>query len=285
VPLPGAIRPPTFSVLAPATGLVSSLRGAMDLTDLGQFLGLAGGAAEIGLALLALARRLWRRLPFFTAYLCLVVAVDLSRSAVRVRAGFSSAAYAWTYWRSQELLVLARATVLADLCRAALGRYLGVWQLARLLLAGGACTLLLLADVRTVGTRGMTSYFLYVERELEIAIVLTLLLLLLVSRYYRVELGPPLGGITFGLVFYSAIVVLNTSIRMGPLPLSWQIFSHVRSLAYLTALGIWAYALRRPLPEPARPLLTSPEEFAEAGAAVDQRMRELNARLSQLIRR
>ena len=257
----------------------------MDLTDLGQLLGLVVTTGVFGLALLALARGLWRQLPLFTTYLCLVVVVDVVRDAVLARAGVSSAAYAWTYWRSQELLVVARATVLADLCRAALGRYLGVWQLARLLLLGGACTLLVLADVRTVGTRGMTSYFLYVERELEIAIVVTLLLLLLVSRYYGVELGPPLGGIIFGLVFYSSIVVINTTIRMGPLPLSWQVFSYVGVVAYLVALGIWAYALRRPLAEPARLVLAGAEQFAEAGAAVDQRMRELNARLLQLIRR
>jgi hypothetical protein len=253
--------------------------------SLSQVLTAVSTTGEFIVLALALLRGLWRQLPGFTAYLVLVLAADAVRWATRLHAGDASRAYAWTYWITQAVLVMARATAVADICRAALGYYRGVWQLARWLLALSACALLGAAAVRTTGSARISSYVIFVERELEFAIVAVFLLLLLVMRYYAVAVDPPLGGLIFGLVFYSTVVIFSTSVLTGPLTMPWSVYSSLRITAFVGALGCWGYALRRPLLEIKRPALSSPAEFEQASGAVDQRMRELNARLLQLMKR
>jgi hypothetical protein len=257
----------------------------MSFPDLNQSLGLLGTPFEIGVCLLALVRGLWRRLPWFTAYILLVNVVDDARWAVLFLKGVGSPAYARTYWLTQMLLIVARGAALADVCRAALSGYTGVWQLARYLLAGTAAALLLVAAVHTSGTQGITSSAIFVERELEFAVVITLLLLLVLSRYYGVGLDPPLGGLALGLAFYSSIVIVTSSILIGRLALPWALFSRMRTVGWNVTLGCWLYALRAPLTAPSRPELSTVESYEENTRLVSGRMRELNARLLALTRR
>ena len=242
-------------------------------------------AVETGILTLALVRRVWRRLPFFIFYLGLLVMVDWTRWVVWTQNGVASSIYSWTFWLTQPMLILARAGALADICRAALRAYTGVWQVARMLLAGTAAAMLLVAAARTAGTLGIISYCIFVERELEIAIVVIVVLLLTVCRYYGVRLQRPLGAFAFGLAFYSSVVVINSSVSLGRLSLPWAVFSDVRILAFNVALLAWTLALRFPLPESEVPALQTAPEFEEASFAVDQRMRELNKTLLQLIKR
>lgn len=240
---------------------------------------------ETGVCLLALYRGLWRRLPLFTSYLAILTAAEWLRFGVWIHAGVNSRAYSWAYWLSQDVLVLARAAALADVCRAALRPYGGVWQLARALLAGAAVALGGVAAVRTAGLPGFAPFFIFAERELEVAIVVTLVVLLMVSRYYGVALERPLGAITLGLAFYSSVIILNNSVLLGPLALPWSVYGVVRIVAFVVALAAWALALRLPLPQAAYPALTSEAQFEAASSMVDQRMRELNSRLLQLMKR
>jgi hypothetical protein len=257
----------------------------MEIHDPGQLLALALAPLEVGVCALALVRRLWRTLPFFTAYLVLMVVIESARIVVMLESGPSSRLYAWTYWMTQPLMVLARAAALADVCRAALSAYTGIWQLARYLLAGATTVMLAAAALRTGATPGIVSYLIYVERELEFAIVAALLLLLVLSRYYGVGLDRPLGGIAMGLAFYSSVVITSSSIMNGPVALPWWLFSALRALAYLAALGLWAYALRAPIPHPARPELGTAESYEHNSHMISDRMRVLNARLLELMKR
>jgi hypothetical protein len=257
----------------------------MDIGDPGHLLGLAAVTFEVVVCVLALARRLWRTLPFFVAYLVLLVLVDVTREAVLLQFGFASHSYSWTYWMTQALLLLARAAALADVCRAALAAYAGIWQLARYLLGGATMVMLAAAALRTGATPGIVSYAMYVERELEFAIVVTLLLLLGLSRYYGVGLDRPLGGIAMGLVFYSSVVITTSSIMSGPVPLPWWLYSALRSAAYSVALGFWGYALRAPIQLPARPEMGTVDSYERNSRMVGDRMRALNARLLEFMKR
>jgi len=257
----------------------------MGTLSFSQALALFLAVVEIAVLALASVRRVWKTLPYLFIYLALVVAIEGARWFVLVKSGTGSRSYSWTYWLTQPALLAARAAVLADVCRASLSFYRGVWQMTRYLLGGTAAILVVLAFARTVEKPGFVSYLLFAERELEVSVVVILLLLLVVSRYYGVELGQPLKGIILGLVFYSSVVVINTSILIGPLALSWPVFSTVRVLAYLAALGMWGQALWVPFSQPERPPLIPSAEFEIASGAVDQRMRELNARILQLMKR
>ena len=257
----------------------------MSFPDLSQPLSFLGAAGEITVCLLALVRGLWRRLPWFTAYFLLVIVIEAARWAVLSYQGSGSPAYSWTYWMTQPLLIMARGAALADVCCAALSSYTGVWQLARYLLAGTAAAILLVAAVHTSGSRGITSYVIFVERELEFAVVITLLLLLVLSRYYGVVLEPPLGGLSLGLAFYSSSVIVPSSILIGRFALPWAVFSSMRIAGWDVTLGCWLYALRAPLTAPLRPELSTVESYEENARAVSGRMCELNARLLALTRR
>jgi hypothetical protein len=257
----------------------------MDFHDVDQLLTLVLVPVESAVCALAFWRRLWRTLPFFTAYLLLVVIIDGVRWSVILVYGAGSLAHSWTYWMTQPLLMLARGAALADICRAALGLYTGVWQLARYLLGVAVAAMLTLAAVHTGGSSRITSYLVFVERELEFAVVVTLLMLLVLSRYYGVALDRPLGGMAMGFALYSSVVIIDSSILIGPLRLPWIVFSAARSLGYSVALGCWAYALRAPLPAPVRPELSTVESYERNSRVVSGRMRELTARLMDLMKR
>lgn len=257
----------------------------MNAWQLIQFLGVALAPADAVVCALALVRRLWRFLPYFMAYLVLLVLIEGARSAVILARGVNSPIYAWTWWMTQPVLILARGAGLVDVFRAALGMYAGVWRFARALLALAAAFMLAFAGVHTAGTQRITSYLIFIERELEFAAVMSLLLLLLLCRYYGASLVRPLDGIALGLGFYSSVVIISGSILIGPFTLSVWVVSLARSVSYFVTLGLWAYALWAPLPELERPQLSTVESYEQSGRAVSGRMRELNERLSSLMKR
>lgn len=257
----------------------------MDLRQLTQIIGMVLTPAEFVVCGLALLRRLWRSLPYFTAYLVLLVIVESVRLVVNLATGNISRPYVWTYWMTQPVLILARGAALADVCRAALGLYTGVWRFARSLLLLAAAFMLAFAAVHTGGTQRISSYLIFVERELEFAAVVSLLLLLVLCRYYGATLDRPLDGIALGLGFYSSVVIITGSILIGPFALSVWAVSLARVVAFNVAVCIWGYALWVPLPERVRPELSSVESYDQNTRAVSDRMRELNERLSNLMKR
>ena len=176
---------------------------------------------------------------------------------------------------------------MADVCRAALGQYTGVWRLARLLLVSAATLMVAAAGVRTSGTSAF-SYVLFFERELEVCILLSMIGLLLLSKYYGVSLNEPLRGITFGLAFYSIIVVITNTTISGPLQLPWEaywdIFNIVRMMAFLGALGFWIHALWLPLPETAEANMLPPGEYEEGTVTIMSGIEKLNEYLKDLMK-
>ena len=241
--------------------------------------------AEPVLCALALFRRVWRVLPCFVIYLVVLVVVDATRWIVEYSSGLNSLAYSWTYWMSQPLQILARSAVLVDICRAALRPYSGLWRLAKPLLMVTATVLMAFAAVRTNESNRMVSYILFVQRELEFAIVLSLLALLLLSRYYGVVLDQPLSGIALGMGFLSSYVILAFTVMLEEPQIPQWAFSIANTLAFTTALGIWIRALWAPLPLPVQPELSTVESYEQNTLAVSEQMREVTDRLSQLSKR
>jgi hypothetical protein len=142
-----------------------------------------------------------------------------------------------------------------------------------------------LAAIHSSGRGWMFSYVIFLERELEIAVVISLVALLALSRYYGLALDRPLDGLALGLGLYSSFVIIKDTIILVVRNVPWWWFSLANSLVYAATVGIWIYALWAPLPERARPDLSTVESYERNSRAVSQRMRELNARLSELIKR
>ena len=249
---------------------------------LNDFYLVVASTLEVVVVFLAMRRRLWERLPLFFTYLVLLVPFDIVRSWVLYECGLYSRPYSLTYWLTQAALVVARGVALADFCRAALETYPGVWQLARSLLAGTAVVILALAGFRTGGADHIDSYVLFVERELEFAIVLTLLLLLVLSRYYQVAMERPLGGIAIGLLLYSTTVLITNSIVTQRLAWAGSVWEVVRRVVFQVTTAIWIYALLRPLPEMVRPDLLPQETYDQYSRQVSKHMEEVTDRLTEL---
>ncbi len=256
----------------------------MDLQGVSGLVAAIVAPTELAVGALALTRRLWRSLPFFTAYLILLVIIDCGRWGALLSLGAGSRMYSWIYWMTQPVLILARGAALADLCRASLGPYVGVWKFARPLLLCAATLMLGLAAIHSSGTHWVFSYLIFLERELEFAVVIALLLLLLLGRYYGMVLERPLDGIALGLGLYSSFVITRDTIILVAINLPWWSFSMANSVVFAVVLGIWFHALWAPLPAPARPQLSTLESYERNSRAVGYRMRELNERLLSLMK-
>ena len=83
---------------------------------------------------LILARRLDLKFPFLTAYLGVNLLETLAQVVVYEIYGFDSNVTYAAVWGSQAVVILARALATFEFCYALLGRYLGVWALAKRIL-------------------------------------------------------------------------------------------------------------------------------------------------------
>lgn len=254
----------------------------MDPERLLVILGMVLWPFEPFLCVLAFRRRVWRVLPCFAVYVVALVIVDTARWIVGLQAGLYSKANSWTYWLTQPVLIIARAAALADICRAALRPYAGIWRLAKPLLMVTATVLMALAAVRSNAANPITSYILFAERELEFAILLSLVALLLVSRYFGVALDRPLNGIALGMGLYSSYVIIEYTIILQQFQIPWWVFSVAGSIAYTAAVVIWLRTLWAPLPLLVKPELSTAESYEQDSLAVGEQMKEVNDRLTQL---
>lgn len=148
----------------------------------------------------ALRRRLFARLPFFTLYLGLVIADEAILWLTYRLIGIRSRISFDVYWTSQALLVLSRAVVVYEICRALLWPFAGIWKLCRPLLVGLGLILVVSAVAtarRTVHPISATT--LMADRGLELTVAGVLLFGLIFCRYYGVEIPWYLAWIALGL--------------------------------------------------------------------------------------
>jgi hypothetical protein len=151
-------------------------------------------------------------------------------------------------------------------------------------------------------------YSLTLDRDLDIASVAILAALLLVHNYYGLSLEPLQRTIAAGICLICAIDVIGDTILRSlftgylfPLfspnrtPL-WSIlepqierakdiWGTVHLLFFMTAMGIWCYALRKPIPERAdAPELLPVEVYRELSPAINMRLATFNNRLVELLK-
>jgi len=151
-------------------------------------------------------------------------------------------------------------------------------------------------------------YGLTIGRDVAIASLLILIWLLLVHTYYDLSLEPLQMWVAVGMTILSTVDFLNdTFLRdkfMGYLSFwfftkymtLWpqvksqveganEMWNVIRSTAHLVTLGIWSFALRKPLPAPKpKPELIPAEVYARISPAVNLRLRAINDRLLQLLK-
>jgi hypothetical protein len=237
-----------------------------------------GTALKVLLCILVFYRHLYRRLPFFSIYVALLIAeVGVVWSAYRVWAYGSR--FAWyVYWYSVGALLLARGSVVAELCAASLRNYPAIWSLVRNLLLFVAVVVLACAVIAAYQNKTPVSAFvLTAERGLEISILIILVAMLGFGVSYDVALCPLERNIVLGLGVYSTFQVLNDSFVDQWMTPHFHWWNSARVIAFDAALLLWLVPLRKPLPAPAHPHVLLNEEVAR------HLLRQLLARMREVI--
>jgi hypothetical protein len=123
------------------------------------------------------------------------------------------------------------------------------------------------------------------ERGMELAIVGILLVALIFCRYYRIPVNRLNGLVALGLGLYSVIQVANNTFLNHWLQAYDPVWREIRADSFVLATLIWGAALWKPLPDAhGMPKLLDAEVYSRLAPAVNVRLRELNARLEEMLR-
>lgn len=255
---------------------------------------------ELFLCILVYARGIQRRLPFFAGYATLLALCTLGLQLVYLHFGFRSATYYYADWITIGLNTVGRSLSIAELCHYGLRAYRGVWALAWRFLSVLALILLGHAAVDTWGQPSwFATYVLTVERDFEFASVLVLIALLLIRRYYGLGLEFLEKWIAVGICLFCLVDAVNKTMLRDLLSSSFfhlsrmqreiervnELCNAISLSAFIVCMGIWCFALRKPLPAPAAaPQLLPSEVYEELSPAVNLRLRAFNDRLLELLK-
>jgi hypothetical protein len=256
------------------------------LSNLNYALWIGGTALEALVCILAIYRRLYLRLPVFTAYLALVFIREAASWWVYFHSGQFSGAYFIFYWATQALQLAARGMVTAELCWVVLRPYSGVWRVARLALVSASGALVLYSALQASERMArLRTFFVSAERGLEFAVMGTLIVLFAICRYYGIRPDRLVVSVAMGLSLYSCFAILNNSI-LGEWLSGWfRAYDFFRRVSFHAALLVWIQALVRPLARPdAGPALDGAEHYLQLAPEVTEKMREMNNRLLDLLK-
>jgi len=257
----------------------------MSLTWGDYLLWASGSVLLLVVCAFALRRRLYLRLPLFTAYLFLVLLREPGVWWAYHGPGYASRIAFFYYWLTQAVLLAARGAATAEIAWRVLRDYRGVWALAWRLLSLVTMVLLVIAARASYrNTYWIFAFILTAERGFELTAAVTLIALLTLTSYYRIRLEPAQRMVALGLCFYSAVQVLNNSFRLW-LPQYFHLPSTIRVVSFDVALVIWWLALRKPLPVAGpSPALLRQEVYEEFSPQVNNQLRELNQRLLEILK-
>lgn len=264
---------------------------------------------ETVLCSMVFARTVHRVLPFFAMYASVLLVHTIGMWIVYQAFGFQSQVAYYCYWVSLLFNAAMRSLAIAELCRYKLSMYPGIWGLAWRLLIGVSILFFLHAAFDTWGQPNrLAIYSLTLDRDLDIASVAILAALLLVHNYYGLSLEPLQRKIAAGICLICGVDVVGNTILLSlftgylfPLfaanrtPL-WStlepqivrakdIWSTVHLCCFMAAMGIWCYALRKPIPARVEaPELLPAEVYRELSPAINLRLSAFNDRLMELLK-
>ena len=235
----------------------------------------------------AFRRRLYLRLPMFTAYVTLLLVRKLGLWWMYVVGpGYTSSLTFDYFWVTQTLLLAARAAAIVEIARRSLSEYRGVWALGWRVLSLLAFFVVVYAGVDALGNAHWVAMFiLSSERGLELAASAVLIMLFLLCAYYQIRMESVVRLVATGLCFYSAVQVLNNTLLQASLARYFSWGSAIRQASFVVPLLIWIYALRKPLAVQAPvPELLPQQVYDQVAPQVNYRLRALNDRLRGMLR-
>ena len=264
---------------------------------------------EILLCGFVLIRKVQRILPLFTIYTCVLLTCGVGVWLIYEYFGISSLTSYYAYWISIVLNATARSLAIAELCRYGLRAYRGIWALVWRVLTALSILLLLHAAMDAWGLPNKVAiYGSTLDRDLALASIIILAVLFLIRKYYGVALDPLQRAIALGICFICAVdVVGNVILRnlyTGNLS-SWfltsqkalwpalrpqvervsDMWSTVHLFFFMFSMGIWCFALRKPLPAPSEsPALLPVEVYRDLSPTINMRLATFNDRLVEMLK-
>jgi hypothetical protein len=212
----------------------------------------AGYLLEAALVMFVLVRRREPRLVPVCIYLSLLLAIDgMSRPCVLYRYGFSSPQYAYFFWLTDVLLVLAAFLLLCSFFRRACLHEEKMWGFLRLLLAFVFILVLGISSVSLAQNYSNLFGIFIVEFQQNLyftCLVLTTLLFLLIQRLQSADDELTLLVVGMGIQFAgptASLALLNLARHEE---LARFLVAYVGPVCTLGMLLTWFYALTR-IPE------------------------------------
>jgi hypothetical protein len=272
-------------------------------------LALSSLSFQVVLCCLVFVRGAQRVLPFFGGYAFVLFSSTVFVLLTEWGFGFASRASYYAFWGSSCLCAFAWCLVVAELCRYELRNFKGIWVLVRYVLAILSGLLFVHATVDAWKQPNVLAFFgATFLRDVSFASLAILAALLLIRNYYGISLAPAQRLVATGMCLTCAIDTIGYTIFRDALVrylYSWflaspktawlalepevrrvnDICSTVHLLAFMTSIGIWCYALRKPLPEPSGgPQLLPESTYQQLSPAINLRLTSLNERLTELLK-
>ncbi len=279
------------------------------MNHLENFLAWAAISSEIVLCGFVFARKVQRTLPLFATYAYVLLACSIGVWFTYELSGFNSLTSYYVYWGSVLVNGTARSLAIAELCRYGLRAYRGIWALVWRILTGLAVLLVARAVMDAWQQPNKVAITVAtLDRDLALASIVILVVLLVIRNYYGLALEPLQRGIALGICFISAVdVIANSVLRnlyAGAL-FAWffesqkalwpalrpqymhveDLWSTVHLCSFMLSVGIWCFALRKPVPAPAEDRVLLPAEVYRAmSPAINMRLATFNDRLVELLK-
>ena len=274
-----------------------------------SFLSWSTVSFEIVLCGFVFVRKVQRILPLFAIYACMLLTCMIGVWLTYEYFGFSSLTSYYAYWGSILLNAAARSLAIAELCRYGLRAYRGIWALVWRGLTVFSIFLLTHAALDAWGQPNRVAiYGMTLDRDLALASIVILAVLLLIQNYYGIALEPLQRAIAVGICFICAVDVIGNAILRNLYTgylFSWflnsqkalwpslkpqvyhvnDMWSAVHLFAFMFSMGIWCFALRKPVPAPsASPVLLPAEVYRQMSPAINMRLATFNDRMVELLK-
>jgi hypothetical protein len=273
------------------------------------FLSLSSLSLQIVLCGFVVARRVHRIFPFFATFVYVVLASTICLELTCLFFGFKSAPMFYGSWAGVFLFVTARGLAIAELCRYGLGKYRGIWGLIWRALTVLSVFLVAHAAINAWGQpNGIGIYWTSFGRDFALASLILLVLLFLCLRYYGLAIGRLPRLIAIGIFLTCAVDAIGDTLLLNSLKgylFPWflesqralwpsmeylvrrvyDIWNTAHLISFMISIGIWCYALRKPLSEQAEsPELLPANIYGDMSPAINAQLATFNERLAELLK-
>ena len=272
-------------------------------------LSLSSIAVQAVLSGFVFSRKAQRVLPLFATYVSVLLISSTCVFFVYLYFGITTPAAYFSFWISAYFYAAAFGLAIAELCRHGLRNYSGIWALVWRVLAGLAAVLVIRAAIDAWGQpHGFAIFGATFLRDFAFGSIVILATLLLIRDYYGLVLDPVRRLIAVGMCFTCAVDAIGYTVfrnllagYLYPLFMTSQralwpalapydrrvadIWSTVHLTSFMISMGIWCYALRKPLPvASADPVFFPAAVYQKISPAVNERLALFNSRLMELLK-